>query len=482
MGLSLSPFQPGYVLRDESAPADPVTTFLKALQSGQEAGLTGYREQQQNSRNSAQLAMDQKRLDFQIAQEKTKQGQIKAQGDAMKILLPHLISTGQVPPQGGSGVGGANTPVPQPGGLPSIGQTPSQQPTPMAPADIYATFVQTLDPSIVKSLNDDVLPVVESAQKLYQKRQLGQATQRVLKADDVAAALANADPALMVDLLDQQAKVATVKRDQRRQEIGAKYAPVPGETTEQMITRLGKMSSELASAGDHAAVAALASDIGALKPPKEEYEWFQSPDGKSTVYLPKAEGSRLRLGKPITQSGFGFGPGGPLALMRAVSGVAGMGNADEQMRPYEIKVAAKQADLTDKDYFQGQIAALYNDQNKAAGLAGHIVPFFGTAAGTQMLERLNKSNPEYANYLQSAAQWALEDALLSNRPSDFRTRMDEFVSAVKPGAGAQSIHNLWASRSVRLNAYRRGLPAIQNLLDRAAAMPGVTTVLPAPEP
>lgn len=480
MGLSLSPFNIGNVVNDPSSAApDATAQFLRALLQGQEAGVRGFEEAGRNSRSSAQLDIEKQQLAFQIAREKTEQNRIKATGEAMKILLPHLIATGQAPSgQGGSGVGGQNTPVPQPGGLPSVGLTGGQEAMPTAPADIYAQFIQNADPSIVKSVNDVMGATVASAQKAYDAKRLGKATQSVVGRNDKGAALAELPPELVLDVLDQVGKLATVETQERRKAIAAKYPAVANETTEQMIARLGKMSGEFATSGDHSMVAALASDIGALTPSKTDYEWFLTKDGK-TVYLPKEEGSRLRLGKPISTTGFGFGAAGPLGAMRAMSGIAGMADADEKMRRYEIKVASGQADLTDKDYFQGQISSLYNKQNEAAGLAGHIVPFFGTAAGTQMLERLNKSNPEYAQYLQAAAQWALEESLLSNRPSDFRTKMDEFISAVKPGAKPPIIHDLWKSRSVRLKGYQEGLPAIRAAFERMASMgsgPGVTTI------
>lgn len=430
MGISIPPLvTPQGPNPNQPIGQEAVQAFLQAfLESQRQKGATsrtsmqeaaaGDRARMQHEADMGNVALRQKEYDLKIAEHKSEQARLKALGAALKQVLA----------SGGAMSQGQSAQEPQ------VGLTPSSEQGP-----------QWTD-------------------------------QAQAQPTDMAGVLQQIPPEVLSSVLDQMSKVATIHQQQQRDAITKQYPASPNETPALMIDRLGRMSGAFASAGDHSMVASLAEDIGALKPPKAEYEWFMTKDGKSTVYLPKEEGSKQRLGKPITQGGFGFGPGGPLSIMRGISAVAGMQQAHEVMKPYELKVASGQATTTDKDWFQGQISQLYNEQAKQSGVAGYLVPFFGTAVGTQMLERLNKENPEYANYLQAASQWALEDALLSNRPSDFRTRMDEFVSAVKPGAGIQSIHNLWKSRGVRLAGYQRGIPALKALLDRVTVMPGTTIV------
>lgn len=421
--------------------ADAVEAFLQAfLASQKESGANSRvateqagqnsRSQLQHEADMANVALRQKEYDLRIADAKTKAQHAKNVGTAIQKLVPIMESRGQ-------GQQAVDALGPQVGLTPSGGQ-PQWTDQPQQP-------------------------------------QMGG------QGADVGGVLRGMDPADVQGVLDKMKEVQAVRTQQQRIAIGAKYKPLPDETLPQTISRLGKMSNEFASIGDHEAVAGLVADINALKPDKVDYDWFQ--DGKNVIMLPKEEGSRLRLGKPIAASGFGFGSVGPVGTLRAISAIAGMDNANDMMKPYEIKVATGQAVTTDKDYFQGQLSQLYNEQAKATGIAGYIVPFFGTAAGTQMLERLNKSNPDYANYLQAAAQWALEDAQLQPRGgSNFKTAMDEFISAVKPGAGVQSIHNLWKSRESRLAPLHRNVGALQAMLDRVTTMGTGTSIEPVPTP
>ena len=463
MGISLSPFQPGAVNNQGGAP-DALAQLLQAITQGTEIGVRGVEESGRNERASAQelgansraalqhktdlanVALQQKEMDFKIAKQKSEQARIKMRGEAIRALLPWMQQMGQ-------GQQAVDALGPEVGLTPSGGQSQWSD-RPQQPQQI---------------------PMGPNGQP------------------DIGAVLQGVPGDVIPGILEQLAQVTQIRQQATRDKIGAKYQTPPDETVPGMLTRLKKMSGDFAAAGDHAMVAALASDIGAIEPNSraEQYEWFATKDGK-TVYLPKEEGSRLRLGKPITTTGFGFGSAGPLGAMRAMSGIAGMQDADEKMRKFEIKAASGQVDYNSWDYFQGQLATLYSDARKETGIAGHLVPFFGTATGSVALAHLNRTNPELANYLQAASQWALEESLLSNRPSDFRTKMDEFVSAIKPSGGAgigkrpqpnvQGIHDLWKSRAVRLDGYKKGVPALQAMFDRVvASAPGTTLeVLPTP--
>ena len=457
MGISLSPFQPGAVNNQGGAP-DALAQLLQAITQGTEIGVRGVEESGRNERASAQelgansraalqhkeqmaaTAIRQKEVDFRIQQEKSEQARIKMRGEAIQALLPWMQQMGQ-------GQQAVDALGPQIGLTPSGGQQQwSDQPQQQAggPPDLIG-LMQSLPPEVFEGV------------------------------------------------LENFGKLGDVRKQMTRERISAKFQAPPNEDLPGLVNRLKHMSGAYAAEGDHAMVASLASDIGAIEPNarSEQYEWFATKDGK-TVYLPKEEGSRLRLGKPITTTGFGFGSAGPLGAMRAMSGIAGMQDADEKMRKFEIKAASGQVDYNSWDYFQGQLATLYSDARKETGIAGHLVPFFGTATGSVALAHLNRTNPELANYLQAASQWALEESLLSNRPSDFRTKMDEFVSAIKPSGGAgigkrpqpnvTGIHDLWKSRSVRLEGYKKGVPALQAMFDRVvASSPGTTLeVLPPP--
>lgn len=445
MGISLSPFQPGQVIQGGGAP-DPLQQLIAALSGGAELGAqaadtqtkergAASRSALQHEADMANVALRQKEYDLTLADKKLALERQKMLGDALKQILPHMQATGQ-----------AQKVVDAIG--PEIGLTPGasvpqSMEQPQANAGLAGGGQQDIA-SVLRSLPAEVLP----------------------------------------GIMEHLSQVASIRQQQTRDTIGAKYQPPADESIPGMVNRLKRMSAEYATAGDHAMVASLASDIGAIEPNamKTDYEWFQKKDG-STVYLPKEQGSKLGLGKPITQSGFGFGPGGPLAVIRGISAVAGLEDADEKMKRFELKVAqaaGRSGDsgfslYNDFDFFRGQLATMYNDANRETGLLGHVVPFFGTAVGSAVLARLNRTNPDLANYLQAAAQWALEDSQLQGRPSDFRIKMDEFISAIKPDSKVQAIHDIWKSRGVRLAGYQRGVPALKALLDRVTAMPGLTT-------
>lgn len=184
MALNLSPFQPGYVVKDDSAaPPDAASLFLKALLGGQEAGVRGYEEAGRNSRSSAQNALDQKRIDFDIAKEKTQQQHLKNLGEAQKQLLPLLMQQGAFAPQqqGGSGVGGQDTPVPQPSGMPAIRQTPSAPSGPIAPRDAFLRVMGTLDGADALDFAKTNMATVEASQTQYEQRRALDKADRMTK-------------------------------------------------------------------------------------------------------------------------------------------------------------------------------------------------------------------------------------------------------------------------------------------------------------
>lgn len=184
---------------------------------------------------------------------------------------------------------------------------------------------------------------------------------------------------------------------------------------------------------------------------------LEPPAGWKPATGKSADGGPLALG---SQGIFGAG--------RSIAAVQGMHDADKKMKRFEVPAASGKINYTDWDYMQGRLATAYDDAAKETGALGHIVPFYGTATGAEMLRRLNQSNPALANYLQAASQWALEESSLSNRPSEYRTKMDEFISAIKPGAGKESIHDIWSSRAARLSGYDLSVPAAKRSLERAA--------------
>jgi len=131
------------VIQGGGAP-DPYAQILQALMQGGQIGAQGYQasqdRKQRASISSAELQQRQQEFELrkmamqmELADKKRELEGQKAQGNALKELLPYLIQTGQMSPAAmGGGMQQQGMAAPQPTGLPSVGLTP-QLSAPMAP-------------------------------------------------------------------------------------------------------------------------------------------------------------------------------------------------------------------------------------------------------------------------------------------------------------------------------------------------------------
>ena len=133
MGISLSPFQPGQVIGNQpSAAPDPLSVLLAALTQGNELGVRGLEEQGRNSRSSAeneiqkaQLALQGKQLDLEMADKKMALEDQKMLGAALQVLMPNWLATGAL-----QNIQPKDLGLPEGSGQPQQPQ-PVQQVTPM---------------------------------------------------------------------------------------------------------------------------------------------------------------------------------------------------------------------------------------------------------------------------------------------------------------------------------------------------------------
>ena len=151
----------------------------------------------------------------------------------------------------------------------------------------------------------------------------------------------------------------------------------------------------------------------------------------------------------------GMGSGGIGGLARTSGAITGMGVAHDQMEQYENAIKSGHANYNGLDYFQGLYSKLY-DAEGIKDRAAHAAAF----------ATLNRENPELANYLRAAETWALEDSQLSGRASDFRTKMDGFVSAIGPSQHPEQIDNVQRFRATRLDELKKFQPAMQAMAER----------------
>lgn len=170
--------------------------------------------------------------------------------------------------------------------------------------------------------------------------------------------------------------------------------------------------------------------------------------------------------------GGGFGAGGIGGAGRTLAGIAGLHTAHDSMTPYENSIASGQATFDGLDYYKTLMGKMY-DSN------GIVDPAIHATA----MAHLGSTNPDLANYLQNAELWALEESMLSNRPSDFRTKLDAFVSTLKPNASQQMIQGIQNARAVRISGWDKSAPALEAQLKRvtgtAAGSPATAPATPA---
>lgn len=179
----------------------------------------------------------------------------------------------------------------------------------------------------------------------------------------------------------------------------------------------------------------------------------QHPDAPA-VYKPRKEafgGTKpaAPIGGASGGSG-GMGSGGIGGLARTSGAITEMDQAHQNMLPFEESVRTGKANYNGVDYFQGQMAKMYDAHGKIDQVI-HAATF----------SNLNKTNPDLANYLRNAEAWALADGALSGRTSDFRTRMDAFVSAIGPNPGQSHIDQTQRMRGTRLEEIKKFQPAMQ---------------------
>lgn len=219
MGISLSPFQPGQVIGNQpSAAPDPLSVLLAALTQGNELGVRGLEEQGRNSRSSAeneiqkaQLALQGKKLDLEMADKKIELERQKAEGKALADLMPFWIQSGQAPQN-------PNADAPQ-------GQQGAMQPAPQgaaSPLGGLEQVVAALPPELRVGFLKSVLQPTENAQKQYDDAQ--------------AEAVATAQRQAIID--NAVAGLPEGDRENARRAFGIGALKLPKEVADPIIQRL----------------------------------------------------------------------------------------------------------------------------------------------------------------------------------------------------------------------------------------------------
>lgn len=166
----------------------------------------------------------------------------------------------------------------------------------------------------------------------------------------------------------------------------------------------------------------------------------------------------------------GMGMGGIGGLARTSAGITEMNQADQMMTPFEEAAKAGTANYTGLDYFKGLMTKMYD----AHGMVNQAVH-------TAAFNNLDQVNPQLSNYLKAGEAWALADGTISGRTSDFRTKLDAFVSSIGPNANPSQIVNTQTMRHTRLAELQKFQPAMEAAANRFLPA-GQAPSTPAPPP
>jgi hypothetical protein len=119
------------------------------------------------------------------------------------------------------------------------------------------------------------------------------------------------------------------------------------------------------------------------------------------------------------------------ASARLNAAVAEMGNAHDSMAEYERKLASGEVQIGNAAQLIGRIANTFTHDDPVSQLAQ-----------SQALATLNKTNPELARYIRQGLSFAEGESMISQRPSDFRTKMSAFLALAASGASPDMIADI----------------------------------------
>ena len=130
----------------------------------------------------------------------------------------------------------------------------------------------------------------------------------------------------------------------------------------------------------------------------------------------------------------------PQQLMQGTRGVQGarmMLLSHQAMAPFEAAASKDPSKFTGFEQFQTQFA---NDF--AAGKITNL----SAAERSAALVNLNKTNPDLAQYIRSGLYYAFGENELQQRPSDFRTKMSDYLATIGPAMNPAQIGQVSSMR------------------------------------
>lgn len=152
----------------------------------------------------------------------------------------------------------------------------------------------------------------------------------------------------------------------------------------------------------------------------------------------------------------------PQQLMQGTRGVQGarmMLLSHQNMVPFEKAAAVDPSKFTGWDQFQAQFA---NDFNEGK------ITNLGNAERSAAIVNLNKTNPDLAQYVRNGLYYAFGENELQQRPSDFRTKMSDYLATIGPAMNPAQIGQV---SSMREESMRPAVEMAQRLRQRMKLPP-----------
>jgi hypothetical protein len=156
-------------------------------------------------------------------------------------------------------------------------------------------------------------------------------------------------------------------------------------------------------------------------------------------------------------------PGGAQARATQTLGEIGlteMEQAHKTMLPIEADLKSGKIPLTGLDQFMRDVGNNFTADDMKS-----------TAARAIALTRLGQVNPRMAEYARAGIQYAEGESKFDKRPSDFRTKMAEFLSTVPTGFTPQMVDNIQSRRDRMVTRARKTFGGTSSVAPDAGADP-----------
>lgn len=163
-------------------------------------------------------------------------------------------------------------------------------------------------------------------------------------------------------------------------------------------------------------------------------------DPSKSIYVPRDKA----IGKNAKQTLKFESATNTAAQARLEAAVSEMNNAHSNMGQFEESLKNGTRKINAPSQLLGRVANAFTHDDPLSQL---------TQSGA--LSALNATDPELARYIRRGLSFAEGESMISQRPSDFRTKMAAFLSAAASGASPEMIGDIQGRRQAILDPLNR---------------------------